>query len=56
MLDPESVILNLVQNIFRAGLFQHLNNSMCYETLIPTLRDRVTITDNYYCCMTVEDK
>jgi hypothetical protein len=24
MLNPESVILNLIQNLFRAGLFQHL--------------------------------
>jgi len=24
ILNPESVILNLVQNLFRAGLFQHL--------------------------------
>jgi hypothetical protein len=27
MLNPESVILNLVQNLFRAGLFQHLIKS-----------------------------
>ena len=49
MLNPESVILNhalnlvlniisvlfhgLVQNLFRAGLFQHLGKSRDYETL-----------------------
>lgn len=27
MLNPESVILNLIQNLFRAGLFQHLIKS-----------------------------
>jgi len=33
MLNPESVILNLVQNLFRADLFQHLIKSTCSETL-----------------------
>jgi len=33
MLNPESVILNLVQNLFRAGLIQHLTKSRIYETL-----------------------
>jgi len=33
MLNPESVILNLFQNLFRASLFQHLTKSMDYETL-----------------------
>ena len=33
MLNPESVILNLVQNLFRAGLVQHLIKSSTYETL-----------------------
>ena len=32
MLNPESVMLNLFQHLFRAGLFQHLK-SMHYETL-----------------------
>jgi predicted transcriptional regulator len=33
MLYPESVILNLIQNLFRAGLIQHLTKSRTYETL-----------------------
>ena len=33
LLNPESVILNLVQNLFRAGLFQHFMKSTDYETL-----------------------
>jgi len=33
MLNPESVILNLIQNLFRAGLFQHLIKSTGFETL-----------------------
>ena len=33
MLNPESVILNLVQNLFRAGLFQHLLEISYLETL-----------------------
>ena len=33
MLNPESIILNLVQNLFRAGLVQHLTEPMDYETL-----------------------
>ncbi len=33
MLNPESVILNLIQNLFRAGLIQHLTKSRTYETL-----------------------
>ena len=33
MLNPESVMLNLFQHLFRAGLFQHLINSRIYETL-----------------------
>jgi len=34
MLNPGSVILNLVQNLFGAGSFQHLK-SMHYVTLNP---------------------
>jgi hypothetical protein len=33
MLNPESVILNSVQNLFRAGPFEHLKPSRTYETL-----------------------
>ena len=33
MLNPESVILNSVQNLFRAGPVQHLSESRTYETL-----------------------
>jgi hypothetical protein len=33
MLNPESVMLNLFQHLFRAGLFQHLIKSRCYQTL-----------------------
>jgi hypothetical protein len=33
MLNPESVMLNLFQHLFRAGLFQHKIGSMSYETL-----------------------
>jgi|GEM_PF-6645701 len=48
MLNPESVILNhalnlfhgLVQNLFRAGLFQHLEKSRNYETLKRVQGDR----------------
>jgi len=33
MLNPESVMLNLFQHLFRAGLFQHLIKSTGFETL-----------------------
>ena len=33
LLNPERVILNLIQNLFGAGLFQHLINSVSNETL-----------------------
>ncbi|GEM_PF-6159377 len=33
-LNPESVILNVVQNLFRAGSFQHLK-SIQYEAMFP---------------------
>jgi len=33
MLNPESVMLNLFQHLFRAGLFQYLIKSRAYETL-----------------------
>jgi hypothetical protein len=33
MLNPESVMLNLFQHLFRAGLFQHPIKSKNYETL-----------------------
>ena len=33
MLTPESVMLNLFQHLFRAGLIQHLIKSKTYETL-----------------------
>jgi hypothetical protein len=33
MLNPESVMLNLFQYLFRAGLIQHLTKSRTYETL-----------------------
>ncbi len=38
MLNPECVILNLVQNLFRAGLFQHLIKIICYETLNQSMK------------------
>jgi len=41
MLNPESVILNLVQNLFRAGLIQHLTKSRIYETLKQVQGDRL---------------
>ena len=31
MLNPESVMLNLFQHLFRAGLFQHLFGAMNLE-------------------------
>jgi len=31
--NPESVILNSVQNLFRAGPVQHLTESRTYQTL-----------------------
>jgi hypothetical protein len=33
MLNPENVMLNLFQHLFRAGLIQHLTKSKTYETL-----------------------
>jgi len=33
MPNPERVILNLIQNLFRAGLFRHLTESNNNETL-----------------------
>jgi hypothetical protein len=33
LLNPESVILNSVQNLFRAGPVQHLTNTRTYRTL-----------------------
>ena len=33
MLNPESVMLNLFQHLFRAGLVQHLTKSRTYQTL-----------------------
>jgi hypothetical protein len=44
MPNPESVILNLVQNLFRAGLFQHLIKSIYYETLKRVQGDKKWIT------------
>jgi hypothetical protein len=33
MLNPESVMLNLFQHLFRAGLIQHLVYSVGYKTM-----------------------
>ncbi len=41
MLNPESVILNLIQNLFRAGLVQHLTEPGSYETLKRVQGDRI---------------
>jgi len=53
MLNPESVILNLVLNliqywfrIFRAGLFQHLTESIGYETLKRVQGDKEAASSN----------
>jgi hypothetical protein len=48
MLNPASVMLNLFQHLFRAGLVQHLTKSRVYETLKQVQGDRLGLFTRPY--------
>ncbi len=43
ILNPERVILNLIQNLLQRGLIQDLTNSNLYETLKQVQGDKIVI-------------
>jgi hypothetical protein len=58
MLNPESVILNLFQNLFRAALLNASSSNYIFETLNQVQRDKQALypSKNQGCAISAEGK